>query len=394
MQASVKKLTEWLKSWEKSVAAEEAGAGGAGAPTSAAAAKKAKFKRAALLSGAPGIGKTTAAHIVAKSLGFDVLELNASDTRSRAQIKASLLPVIGNRVLNFGVKGQPRGGGSATAGAGSSSSAGADLTAGRMAGFAATKRVIIMDEVDGMSTGDFGGNAELIALVKKTTTPVICVCNDRQKDGVKNLAEHCLDLKFTPPEVPKVVARLSAIAAAEHFNVEPAAIEALVSSTNGDIRQIINALMMWRVSVGGGRATLTGAAAKDRLQATEKDESLRLTSLDAVARMFSPDVAKVNLATRCDAFYIDYDTIPLLVQMYYPSTLAAGHARDSDTIRLGRMCRAADSISLGDIAMKRVRGNQDWKLLPLTAWLNTDAAFATNGPIAGHLSKFPECVAS
>ena len=63
------------------------------------------------------------------------------------------------------------------------------LGAGRTAGFATNKRVIIMDEVDGMSSGDFGGNAELIALIKRTTTPVICVCNDRQKDSVRSLAE-------------------------------------------------------------------------------------------------------------------------------------------------------------------------------------------------------------
>ncbi len=64
--------------------------------------------------------------------------------------------------------------------------------------------MIIMDEVDGMSSGDFGGNAELIALLKRTSTPIICVCNDRLKDSVKSLAEYCLDLKFAPPDAAKV----------------------------------------------------------------------------------------------------------------------------------------------------------------------------------------------
>ena len=68
------------------------------------------------------------------------------------------------------------------------------------------------------------------------------------------------------------------IAAAEHFNIEPTAVEALVSSTNGDIRQIINALMMWRVSSsigpGGGRgAVLTGSCA---CSFTAPDSSPRL----------------------------------------------------------------------------------------------------------------------
>jgi hypothetical protein len=39
--------------------------------------------RAVLISGPPGIGKTTSAHLAANLAGFTVLELNASDTRSK-----------------------------------------------------------------------------------------------------------------------------------------------------------------------------------------------------------------------------------------------------------------------------------------------------------------------
>lgn len=38
---------------------------------------------AVLLSGPPGIGKTTAAHVVAKTNGYEALEFNASDVRSK-----------------------------------------------------------------------------------------------------------------------------------------------------------------------------------------------------------------------------------------------------------------------------------------------------------------------
>ena len=36
-----------------------------------------------------------------------------------------------------------------------------------------------MDEVDGMSSGDIGGNASLIKIIKETKNPIFCVCNDR-----------------------------------------------------------------------------------------------------------------------------------------------------------------------------------------------------------------------
>jgi hypothetical protein len=50
--------------------------------------------RAALLSGPPGIGKTTTAHAVANDLGYEVVEFNASDTRSKKSVSVSVVLVL------------------------------------------------------------------------------------------------------------------------------------------------------------------------------------------------------------------------------------------------------------------------------------------------------------
>lgn len=57
------------------------------------------FFKAALLSGPPGVGKTTSAHLVCKELGFDVVELNASDARSKRTLENVVSELLTNKVL-------------------------------------------------------------------------------------------------------------------------------------------------------------------------------------------------------------------------------------------------------------------------------------------------------
>ena len=89
-QEQIKKLTSWLSDWKRKLSsqkaaaamlkreAEEAAASDpkkkAKAPKKPAGGKDKEMTRAVLISGPPGIGKSTAAALVAKDLGFEVLE--------------------------------------------------------------------------------------------------------------------------------------------------------------------------------------------------------------------------------------------------------------------------------------------------------------------------------
>ena len=135
--SAIAKLREWLQDWPKSLAS------GFKKPGKHAM----NIFRAVLISGPPGIGKTSAAHIVAKMEGYTPIELNASDVRSKKLIEASLSDTINNSSLDSWYNG------------GKAEATGIRLT---------DRTVLIMDEVDGMSGGDRGGVGAINMLIKKT----------------------------------------------------------------------------------------------------------------------------------------------------------------------------------------------------------------------------------
>lgn len=57
------------------------------------------FFKAALLSGPPGIGKTTTVQVICNELGFDLIEFNASDTRSKKLLEEEVSELLFNTTL-------------------------------------------------------------------------------------------------------------------------------------------------------------------------------------------------------------------------------------------------------------------------------------------------------
>ena len=81
--------------------------------------------------------------------------------------------------------------------------------------------LILMDECDGVSAGDRGGIQQLIAIIKNTTIPIICIVNDRQHQKIKSLANHCYDLEFKPPAKIEIKRRVQQILQAERLSIQP-----------------------------------------------------------------------------------------------------------------------------------------------------------------------------
>ena len=76
-----------------------------------------------------------------------------------------------------------------------------------------------MDEVDGMGGSDRGGIVELTKIIKSSSVPIICICNDRQSPKIRGLANNCYDLRVRRPTKTVIGQRLVAIAKREGLEV-------------------------------------------------------------------------------------------------------------------------------------------------------------------------------
>lgn len=49
-----------------------------------------------------------------------------------------------------------------------------------------------------------GGLQELIGLIKATSVPIVCMCNDRNSQKMRSLVNYCYDLRFSRPRVDQI----------------------------------------------------------------------------------------------------------------------------------------------------------------------------------------------
>ncbi|THU72645.1 hypothetical protein C4D60_Mb04t14390 [Musa balbisiana] len=278
----VKQLHDWLMTWDEHFL--HAGKKGKGKKQSDSGSKK-----AVLLSGSPGIGKSTSAKLVSQMIGFQAIEVNASDSRGKADAKIgkgiggstsnSIKELVSNEIVNSSSDWSKR-----------------------------QKSVLIMDEVDGMSAGDRGGVADLIASIKISKIPIICICNDRYSQKLKSLVNYCLPLNYRKPTKQQMAKRLKQIADAEGLQINEVALEELAERVNGDMRMAINQLQYMSIS----KSAINYDDVRQRLLSSAKDEDI--SPFTAVDKLFGFNGGKLRMDERIDLSMSDPDLVPLIVQ--------------------------------------------------------------------------------
>lgn len=266
-----------------------------------------------LLLGPPGVGKTTLVHAIAKQFGFDLVEMNASDTRNRESLHARITPVM-NNVSIFG-----------------------------------TKTLLFLDEVDGISgREDSGGLDLLVDMMKEPTVPVIMAANQKSAK-TKELAKVCKTVEFAPVPPRLLLMFLEHVLASEGEKLGPGDKIAIVNDSRGDIRTLLNS----------AQSRVAGYATISSKDVTEIDIQ------DAINGYFASSgkeqavqfLSKTN-ASFPDPRYQGMDAESRRKDMIGAlfSTIVSSQSGDS-------LADMLDVLSRADVVVGRVGRNRQWSLL-------------------------------
>jgi replication factor C subunit 1 len=337
-RGQVEKIQNWLKGWHKAhkYNFQKKGPDGLGG------------YRAIMIHGPPGIGKTTAAHLAAKLSGYDILESNASDTRSKKLVESGLGEVLDNNSLR-----------------------GYFAADGTTVDQNKKKIVLIMDEVDGMSAGDRGGVGALAKVCKKTDIPMILICNERKLPKMRPFDHITLDLPFRRPTTEQVRSRIATICLREGLKLPLNVIDALIEGSNKDIRQIINMVSTAKLD----QDAMDFDQSKAMSKAWEKHVVLKPWDISQKllgGGLFAPS-SKSTLNDKIELYFNDHEFSYLMIQENYLKTKpmlanGANSAREQNLKALQLAEQAAESISDGDLVDRMIHGSQQqWSLMPTHA---------------------------
>jgi len=280
------KILQWIKEWSHGV----------------------PEKRALLIYGPPGVGKTVAIEALANDLNMELVQSNASDYRTAEAIQR-----FAGRSSQYGT------------------------LFGR-------RRLILFDEIDGITgSADRGGLREITKVIREARTPIILIANDPYDPRFSTLRKFCELVEFKKPTMTQIIKLLTRICSLEGIRAERDALKVIAERAEGDVRSAINDLQA--LAQGKDKLTFKDVAWLGRRD--RKEVIFNVLRRILYSRSLTGALRAANEADVDPDMLLEwiYENIPYHVKN--PKELAA----------------VMEMLALADVYRGRATASQDWSLM-------------------------------
>lgn len=268
-------------------------------------------KKAALLYGPIGVGKTSSVYALAKELDYDLLEINSSDLRDEASMKSFLGSALGQQSLFFRPK------------------------------------IVLIDEIDNISgKSDRGCLSALSEALEKSHFPIILTANDPFDSKFKDVRKNSMMIEYAEL-TPQVISHaLKWVCEQESIEAEERAIQAIAHRSAGDLRGALIDLQVCSVIEDGKKKfNLNSVSNLSDRKRTE-------TIINSLRRIFKSSSAQNSLSA-----LEDIDMEPREIFSWIDENLPLEYLNPKD------LARAYEKFCRADIFQKRISKQQHWRFL-------------------------------
>jgi len=266
-----------------------------------------KGKKAALVYGPTGSGKTSAIYALAKEKDLEVVEVNASDARNKDSIN-SLVGAASQQMSLFG-----------------------------------KSKLILIDEIDGLSgRKDRGGVQAVTSIIDKSSFPIMMTANDPFDSKLSKLRKKSDMIQFRTLSYLSIFSVLKKICKEEKIKYDEVSLKSLARSAGGDMRAAINDLQIMASNGELSKKDVGELSQRNKVQ----------SMITALMMILKTDKLDIALKAFDD---VEEDTDKRFLWMDH--NLPKEYTKPED------LMRAYDKMSRADVFMGRIRRWQHWHFL-------------------------------